>query len=214
MSTSRAYHSPVRQQQAEETRLRIATAARTLMATHGFDGTTIETIAREAGVAPQTVYAVFGSKKGIVAELMDRARFGPAYRQAVRMVKATDDPVQALRGVARIAGGIYHSEQAELDLLRGAGTVSPELAVMARERESERYEAQAPVGAILAKSKRLRPGITVATARDVIWTLSGRETYRMLVTERSWHLAQYEKWLGDLLVRSLLTDASSPGRRR
>jgi AcrR family transcriptional regulator len=214
MSTSRAYHSPVRQQQAEETRQRIATAARTLMAAHGFDGTTIEAIAREAGVAPQTVYAVFGSKKGIVAELIDRARFGPAYRQAVRMVKSSDDPVEALRGAARIAGGIYHSEQAELDVLRGAGTVSPELAVMAREKERDRYQAQALLGEILAKSKRLRPGITVAMARDVIWTLSGRETYRMLVTERGWSLAQYENWLGDLLVRSLLTDASLKARRR
>jgi AcrR family transcriptional regulator len=189
-------------------------AARTLMTAHGFDGTTIEAIAQEAGVAPQTVYAVFGSKKGIVADLMDRARFGPAYREAVRRVKATGDPVEALRGVGRIAVGIYRSEQAELDLLRGAGTVSPELAVMAREKEHERYEAQAPLGAILARSKRLRPGITAAVARDVIWTLSGRENYRMLVAERGWSPAQYEKWLGDLLVRSLLTDEPSPVRRR
>lgn len=206
MSTSRPYRSPIRQQQADATRQRIATAARNLMIKDGFDGTTIEAIAREAGVAPQTVYAVFGSKKGIMAELMDRARFGPAYLELVQKAKHTNDPVARLRTVASITRQIYDSERAEIGLLHGAGTLAPELAALGRERENERYEAQAPVVEVLIAAKRLRPEATASLARDVLWTLSGRENYRMLVVERGWSPAQYERWLGELLVRALLID--------
>src|ERR1700694_4992500 len=79
---ARAYHSPARHRQAEETRQRITGAAQTLLVEKGFDGTTIDAIAREAGVAVQTVYAIFGSKRGIVAGLMDQARFGPDHAEA------------------------------------------------------------------------------------------------------------------------------------
>jgi hypothetical protein len=75
-------------------------------------------------------------------------------------------------------------------------------------------ESQAPLGAILAQSMRLRQGITVALARDIIWTLSSRENCRMLVAERGWSPAQDEKWIGDLLIRSLLIDEPAPVRRR
>jgi hypothetical protein len=43
-------------------------------------------------------------------------------------------------------------------------------------------------------------------ARDALWTLTGRETYRMLVITRGWTPDQYEKWLGDTLIRTLLAD--------
>ncbi|MBV8969584.1 MAG: TetR family transcriptional regulator, partial [Verrucomicrobia bacterium] len=44
----RSYYSLVRQRQADETRARIATAARELILTKGYPAATIEAIAREA----------------------------------------------------------------------------------------------------------------------------------------------------------------------
>jgi AcrR family transcriptional regulator len=184
------------------------------MLVSGFDGTTIDAIAGEAGVSVQTVYAVFGSKKGIVAELMDRARFGEAYREAVTQAKETSDPSDRLRGVARITRQVYAAERAEIELLRGVGAVSPELASLEREKEAQRFEAQARNADVLASSGRLRPGITSSAARDIVWTLTGRDTFRMLVVERGWALSRYEEWLGDTLVRALLTDRPPARRRR
>jgi TetR/AcrR family transcriptional regulator, regulator of cefoperazone and chloramphenicol sensitivity len=66
----RKYHSPVREQQAGQTRERILDAARRLILSKGFADATIEGIACEAGVAAPTVYAAFGSKRGIVQGLM------------------------------------------------------------------------------------------------------------------------------------------------
>ena len=70
----RTYYSLVRQRQADETRTRIAEAARKLILGQGYGAATMEAIAREAGVATPTVYAVFGSKRNILAELMPKDR--------------------------------------------------------------------------------------------------------------------------------------------
>jgi len=213
-SARRPYNSPIRQQQADETRQRIVEAARKLMLASGFDGTTIEAIASEADVSVQTVYAIFGSKKGIVAELMDRARFGDAYRKAVTKTREAKDAVARLRGVASVTREVYASERAEMEVLRGAGAVAPELALREREAESQRFEAQGRNADFLTASGRLRPGITTSAARDIMWALTGRETFRMLVVERRWSLSRYEDWLADTLIRALLTDEPPRRRRR
>src|SRR5690242_11502797 len=75
MSTKpkRAYNSSRRQAQARQTRQQIADAARKLFIERGYAGATMEAVAQEAGVATETVYAVFGNKKKILSHLMDIA---------------------------------------------------------------------------------------------------------------------------------------------
>jgi AcrR family transcriptional regulator len=194
----------MRQRQAEETRRRIAEAAHRLFVTRGYAGTTIQAVARKAGVAVQTVYAVFASKRGLLTDLMDRATFGPAYQKLVSQALATEDPVARLRIAARIARQVHDSWRGEIELLRGAGVVAPELAALERERESRRFEAQKPVIDHLAETERLRRDLEVSEARDVLWALTGRELYRNLVAQRSWSSDRYESWLGDLLVSALV----------
>jgi AcrR family transcriptional regulator len=204
---ARAYHSPSRHRQAEETRRRITDAARTLLVEKGFDGTTIEAIAREAGVAVQTVYAIFGSKRGIVAGLMDRARFGPEYAEQVSRVREAVEPAPRLALTAGVARRVHDAERSVLDLLRGAGVVAPELAAMAREREHERYDGQGRTIQLLVEQRRLRADLDATAARDVLWALTGHEPYRLLVIERQWSPDRYERWLGELLQTALLSPA-------
>src|SRR5919202_6428907 len=73
----RRYHPPQRQQQAQATRRQIVEAAGRLFSQHGYFGTSIGAIAQGAGVAEPTVYATFGSKRAILAALIDLAIFGP-----------------------------------------------------------------------------------------------------------------------------------------
>lgn len=70
-TVKRTYHTPHCQRQAQATRGRITTSARRLFAHQGFAIKTIEDIARGADVAIQTVYATFGSKRGILLALLD-----------------------------------------------------------------------------------------------------------------------------------------------
>ncbi len=200
----RTYYSLVRQRQADETRARIANAARQLILDRGYETATIDAIAREAGVATPTVYAVFGSKRQILTELIDRAAFGPAYQALVDAAHEIADPVARLRLSAQIARQVYDSEQSEFDLLRKAGVVIPELAAIETEKENGRYKGQAPTIALVVQSGQLLPGLDEKEARDIYWTLTARDIYRMLVIERKWSSDRYEKWLSDAIVAALV----------
>ena len=93
----RSYQSAVRDRQAAETRQRIAAAGRRLLAAKGYAAMTIDAVAREAEVAAQTVYAVFGSKIGILNEILDETRFDESYQELVRQARTAPDPHARLR---------------------------------------------------------------------------------------------------------------------
>ncbi|MGC1871459.1 MAG: TetR/AcrR family transcriptional regulator [Acidobacteriaceae bacterium] len=212
----RVYKSPARQRQATETRRRIVEATRQLLETEGYAGMTIEAVARQAEVSVQTVYAVFGSKTGIIAELLNEATFGADYEDTVQRTLEERDPETRLRGAARIARQIHDAHRTGFDLLRGAGVVAPELARLEQERERMRYERQEQMIVSLRDAKRLRAELSYRTARDIFWTLTGSDLYRMLVRERGWSSRKYQDWLADTLVRSLLSPQSLdelPGSR-
>jgi AcrR family transcriptional regulator len=200
----RVYESPTRQRQADETRKRIASAARTLLEETGYAGMTIPAVARAAGVAVPTVYAIFGSKKGIVSELLDEARFGDAFQALLAEARRVGDPLELLAFPPRFARRVYEAEIPVENLLRGAGMVAPELAAVEDERNCQRYDSQLMVIDALDRAKLLRPGLGRDAARAVLWSLTSREMFRMLVRERGWTADAYEAWLTEALRRELL----------
>jgi AcrR family transcriptional regulator len=199
----RAYDSTARQRQADETRSRIAAAARLILTRTGYDGMTVPAVAAAAGVAVPTVYAIFGSKKGIVAELLDQARFGEEHQALVGEVHQLHSPLERLAIAPRIARRIYDSEIPVEDLLRGAGMLAPELAAIESNRDCERYDRQVILIDALQKAKLLRPGLPREAARDILWCLTSRDVYRMLVREKKWSSTQYETWLSETLQQTL-----------
>lgn len=150
------------------------------------------------------MYATFGSKRAILAELVDQATFGDEYEELIRQALEATAPAAHLRLVARLARRIYDSERAELDLLRGAGVVAPELAALTEGKEELRFERQAPSVSLLAETGQLRPGLDADQARAIMWVLTARDLYRMLVVARGWDPERYEEWLAELLMSSLI----------
>ncbi|WP_051978353.1 TetR/AcrR family transcriptional regulator [Edaphobacter aggregans] len=192
---TRVYESPARQRQADETRARIAAAARRLLEETGYAGMTIPTVAKAAGVAVPTVYAIFRSKKGIVSELLDAARFGEAYQALLAEARAVKDPMVLLEFPPRFSRRIYEAEIPVENLLRGAGMVAPELAAVEDERNCQRYDSQVMVIDALERGGLLRVGLSRDAARAILWALTSREMFRMLVRERGWTGDEYEAWL-------------------
>lgn len=201
----RPYKSLVRERQAGDTRRRIAEAAQQLLRSEGYAGTTVEAIAQSAEVSVQSVYAIFKSKAGILAELLDQSTFGEEYEETVSQALSASDPEARLRLTARIARQIHAAQSTTFDLLRGAGVVAPQLAKLEQQRERLRYKKQERMIASLSEAGTLRSTLDHATARDIFWALTGRDVYRMLVRERGWSPQKYEDWLADTLVDSLLT---------
>jgi len=194
----------VRQRQAGDTRRRIVEATRRLLESDGYARMTIEAIAQQAEVSAQSVYAIFKSKTGILIELLDQSMFGTDYEEVVQRTLSASDPENRLRLAAGVAKQIRSAQSAMFDLLRGAGVVAPELAKLQQQRERLRYKKEEGMISFLRDSGSLRPDIDHQTARDVFWMLTGGDVYRMLVHERGWSPQQYQDWLADTLVHSLL----------
>ncbi len=210
VKSRRRYESPIRQEQARETRLRILEAARHLFLSQGYVATPIGAIAHEAGVAAQTVYVAFGNKRAILAALMDVSLggddepVGMLERPAPQRMR--DEPDQR-RQLAMMAHGIREIlERAGpiFDVMRGAALADPEIAEMYRRLQEERLHNLTSVVGWVAEKGPLRDGLTVADGADILWTLTSADVYRLLRVERGWTGERYERWLRDSLIGALL----------
>lgn len=84
-------------------------------------------------------------------------------------------------------------------MVRGAGSSEADLVDLWKEGEQRRLRGQAPVIEAWAKAGVLREGLSKQQTLDVLWSLTGPDNYRLLVAERRWDPAQYQKWLTDSL---------------
>ena len=75
---ARTYDSSRRARQAAQTREEVLAAAVTLFNEQGWAATKLADIAARAGVAVETIYSGFGSKKGLLRAAMDVAVVGDA----------------------------------------------------------------------------------------------------------------------------------------
>jgi AcrR family transcriptional regulator len=199
----REYHSPARERQAGETRLRILQAARALLLRSGFAGTTIESIAVAAEVSPKTVTAIFGSKRGILAALLDPGVFGSRFQEVRGQLRTEPDPKRRVRLAARLTRQAYERLGPEFELLRGASAVAADLKPLALQVETRRRDNLARLVSYVADQARLPRGLTEKNATDVLLVLTSFDIYRTLVLGLGWPPVRYETWLGNLLISSL-----------
>src|SRR5262245_26388921 len=97
-----------RRERATRTRLRIAAAAGELFAADGYTATTIEAVAKRAGVAVQTVYFVFHTKPQLLVESVRIAGGGVEGASEVMARSWIQDVIAAPDGARRLALAIEH----------------------------------------------------------------------------------------------------------
>jgi AcrR family transcriptional regulator len=216
---SRTYVSAQRTQSAEATRERILRAARSLFSRHGIDPVSIAAIGDKAGVATSTVYAIYKSKEGLLRAIMSESLFGQRFQAVRSAMEGVTDAATLIGLSASVARAIYEGESSELGLLRGAASFSPALRKVEAQLETVRYEMQHDrIDRLFAQGKS-RAGLDVEQARRILWTLTSREVYRLLVGEGGWTADAYQDWLSRTLVEALvdpavLMQAASPRRQR
>jgi AcrR family transcriptional regulator len=202
----RSYNSEARGAQAAQTKACILEAAKKLFQKEGFDHVTINKIAKVAEVSMPTVYAIFKSKRGVLQALIDEALPPKRFAELVDDSMHGKSPQKCLGVTAKLARQIYDAERGLIDMLRGASVLSSELKELEQEREKRRYERQGEYVKKLMHEKAVAKGLNLSEARDILWTLTGRDMYRMLVVERKWTSDEYEKWLAQLLIKTLLNE--------
>ncbi len=206
----RPYNSPRRRAQAEQTRHAILSAAKRLFEKHGYAGTSIAEIARDADVALKTVYVVFETKAGVLRALWNRELRGErddlpvAQQEWYVQLLAEPDPERQVRLNARNSREGKERISAVLDIIRGASQVEPEIAELWNRIQTEYRANQRAVAQSVAEKKALQRGLTVDRAADILWTLNNPDVWHLLVGRRGWTPKQFEKWAADTACVQLL----------
>jgi AcrR family transcriptional regulator len=205
---SRRYDNSRRQARVRATRAQVAAAAQRLFIERGYPATTIEAIAEAADTPIATVYRLLGSKRGILAFVVDIAFGGDsqpiafADRPDVRSALAEPDPGRLLAAFAHLARELLSRAAPILHVLRTAADVDPEAASMLAVTKSQRFTGQSRIARTLAERHQLT--VTEADAADIIYTLMSPEVHRILTIERQWSADHYEKWLATAVQTQLL----------
>jgi AcrR family transcriptional regulator len=213
MTTSkRRYESPRRQQQAAATRARLLASARRLFAERGYGATTIEAIASDAGLAVQTFYAVYGSKRSVLFALLDAGDAAADVSGLRERLHSTVDPQQQLRALVEFNIRLYEQIGDLLEILHAAGTTDPDVASLAREGNERRRAGQAALVQEWARRGVLKRGMAASEAADIVWGLTSPDLYQLFVVERRWSGPQYGEWLYTTLAWLLFGAANDAGQ--
>jgi AcrR family transcriptional regulator len=192
----------LREERAEVTRARIADAARRLFTRDGYAATTLTAIAVEAGVAVQTVYAVYVSKAGILQALRESAMSQPEAEAAYAAAMGEPSPRRRLELFAHSIRLRWESSGEIVTIHRDAGTADPAVRAGVDEALRRRRAGIAALAATL--EGELRPGMGKKRAGALLDALSLPEVYLELVGVQGWDGAEYETWLVGVLTRELL----------
>jgi AcrR family transcriptional regulator len=210
----RRYDAPRRRERAAGTRRRIIDAATRLFLERGYVGTTIPAVAVEAGVAVETVYRSAGGKAELLAAAVQAALAGGAERAelpvekrpGIRRVIEEPDPRRQLRAYAATQPGVWGRSGRLLSVLEAACGHDPALVALQDRLTAQRLDGLRRFAQLLHDRGALRSGLPADRAADLLWTICAQANYDSLVTRRGWTADEYQAWLGDTLISSLLDE--------
>lgn len=206
----RTYDSSGRRARAEATRARILDVAQSLFAERGYTETTMDAIAGAAGVALPTVYAAFGSKRGLLTKLLEARVSGePKGRSVLQTQRARDvlseaDPRRAIAMFAEHMAEIQERVGVSFEVIKNAARTEPDVDELLTHAQQSRYRNLHALAERLAQRRALRDGLSTADAARTIWVLASAEVRQLLERYAGWDRARYAAWLGDVLANALL----------
>ncbi len=204
----RTYNSARRQESALLTRQAIAQAALNLFNLRGYWGASIDAIAEAAAVAPETIYASFGSKRELLHYLLDVTIGGDEApvrlidRPEIQAILHETDARHLLERFSNNIPRILSRAAPVYAILAEAGKTEPELAALLNRVREERLENMRKIALALGRAAPLRESETQAA--ETLWAITSPELFSQLTEVRGWSHKQYSAWLQDSLSRLLL----------
>ena len=212
-ATGRAYVSPRRAEQAKATRRAILDAAQRLFLNQGYGPTSIRAVAEEAGVAVQTVYAVFGNKRQLVIELLEDAVSGDEELISVTQhpeteaIRAEPDPRRRAQLGAALSRKIIERVLPVFKITSDAAAVDPDFAELNQAMIARRRAEMADGATLLAGHDGLRVSPDDAAASLLV--LDSPQVARILTEDVGWSFDRYQTWLADAIERLILKDQAA-----
>ena len=210
----RPYDAKRRRERAEQERLatreRVVAAAQQLFLERGYIATTMNDIAKAAGVALQSVYTAGRSKADLLHLVTDRVVAGDA--QDVMLVErpeilAIGEAPTAERGVEILAGLIAATMERLAPVwiaYREAAAVDPKAAenlAAAHRRRRKTFQGMIE----MLPEARLRRSYDDSAATT--WAIGSVDVFLLLRNVLGWSSEQYADWLRQTLTDQLLTEA-------
>jgi AcrR family transcriptional regulator len=167
-------------------------------------------IADLAGVARDTVHAVFGSKAQVLTALIDLRLVPDAsvanvtQRPDAQVIRDEVDQRKQIELFANFIAGISTQLRPVFEILRTASAVEPEMAKVFEAMDRFRMKNMQTYAKWIAARGPLR--VSTRRAGEIIWALASPDVARMLCDELGWSQAQHARWLADTLARTLLPD--------
>jgi AcrR family transcriptional regulator len=191
---------PLRDRREALTLRTILSAARGLFAERGYARTPIREIAARAGVVPQTVYAHFGSKAGVLGGLVDLLDDEADIVGLFAAAEDVGDPVELLGLLARVNRMIMQRCGDIVAMLSSGAAVDPDIA--ATEAEGLRRNRNS-VESIIDRIRATGQPVAEKAA-DIIVALMSAEVHNRLVIDADWSHDDYEVWLKNTLAALIL----------
>ncbi len=207
----RRYASQVRDEQARRTRRAIVTAAHDLFLAQGYAATTIDGIAEAAHVSRRTVFNSVGGKVALLKLALDWAIAGDdepvalADRPAVKAILAESDPRQALLLWVQTVTDVAARTAPLGEVLIAAADIDPAATQLLAEASRNRMLGATVFIRYLASLDGLAAGLTEQRATELCWALTDGHLYRLLVAQRGWSTADFNRWLFSSLAAALLS---------
>lgn len=175
-------------------------AARELFVANGWTATGMRDVAGAAGVAVETVYSHFSSKRGLLRAVADADVVGddapvPLAERPEFLAIGQERRPARVRAAARLLTGVQVRIAPMAMLLRQAAPSDTEIAEMLRAtRERQRVDVARALELMIGRPPT--PG-----ERDGVWAITSPEVYILLVEESGWTPEQYEAWIAEVFER-------------
>ena len=214
---ARRYRPPGRERQARRTRAGIVAAAQRRFLEHGYAGTTMRAVARDAGVALPTVELAFGTKARLLKAVIDTAIAGDdepvpmLARGWAAEAEAATDPAAFVAVFARVlVESAGRAAGVTLAALEGA-RVDGDMAAVADQLMAQREVMAAWLVDGLLRRSPLRAGVDRASAGDTVWALMDPAVFHRLTGDRGWSRDRFRRWFTGSVLRLLPEDRERVG---
>lgn len=196
-----------RNQQMAQTRSAIIAAAADLFAENGYAGTTLESIATQAGVVVQTIYNSIGPKSSVLSAVLDQAAQGPEAPRPVPafMRERADATGDAAELIGVLADWFAEAQPRTVEIhrtIRQAAAHDEAIAKLEEQRATQRFRNYLQAAQQLA----MRPRSVTLPPEDIaatIWSIGHPQVYRFLTERAGWDLDHYRHWVEQSLIAAL-----------
>ena len=199
-----------RDEYAEQTRLAVIDAARTLFAKRGFFATTVNEIAEASRVSPGTVYQQCGGKQGLLRTLMDTWTTAPLVQRTLDAIDAADTLDKALDTLADSYLDFYRQFD---DIIQVIVATAPHDADAAASLSNALARHRAALHEIARKIRTLGSFPRSFTDDDfadiALYYYGPQNGFHFTMAVLGWSEKRAKAWITEQFARSLLEAAGS-----